>query len=137
MGAWGHKAFQNDAALDWLAELEARGVSALRGVLSAALETAEDEYLDVDDGASAIAAAEIVAAAMGRGRDRVTKRAIAWLDGNGGAIAAEEVGLARRAVRRVLAGNSELRELWEDDGPDTAWHADMRELLLRLGDATA
>ena len=25
MGAWGEKSFQNDSALDWLAELEAEG----------------------------------------------------------------------------------------------------------------
>ena len=50
MGAWGAKAFENDSALDWFAELEANGVTALRSILSRVADTAEDDYLDVDDG---------------------------------------------------------------------------------------
>lgn len=34
MGAWGEKAFQNDSALDWLAEFEVRGLAMLRETLS-------------------------------------------------------------------------------------------------------
>jgi hypothetical protein len=137
MGAWGSGAFQNDSALDWFAELEARGVSALRKLLSAVAATGEDEYLDVDDGAPAVAAAEIVAAALGRGRDRVTKPVIAWLDANAGAIVADDMALARRAVERVLGGNSELHALW-DEGTDRAWHEDVGVLVERLGgDPTA
>jgi hypothetical protein len=131
MGAWGEKAFQNDSALDWLAELD--GVSALRAVLSAIAETPEDEYIDVDDGASAVAAAEIVAAALGRGRDRVPKQVDAWIDANAGALVADDLVTARHAVERVLAPNSELRSLWDENGADTPWHADMRVLLTRLG----
>jgi hypothetical protein len=133
MGAWGEKAFENDSALDWLTELEAEGVTALRTILSTVAETEEDDYLDVDDGAGAIAAAEIVAAALGRGRDRVPKQVIAWLDANAGAIRSEDLALARRAVERVVAPNSELRGLWDPDGSNTTWHADVGVLLTRLG----
>jgi hypothetical protein len=133
MGAWGAKAFENDAALDWLAELEVRGVLALRAVLSGVAELERDEYLDQEEGSTAIAAAEVVAAALGRGRDRVHPEANAWLDANAGEIVAEDLDPARRAVERVLAENSELRDLWDENGPHAAWHADVGALLLRLG----
>ncbi|HSO30946.1 MAG TPA: DUF4259 domain-containing protein [Labilithrix sp.] len=133
MGAWGEKAFENDSALDWLADLEAEGVDALRDLLASVADTDDEEYLDVDDGAAAIAAAEIVAAARGRGRDRLTKEVIGWLDDNASDLVAEDLVLACRAVERVVAGSSELRELWEEGGSDSPWHADVRTLLTRLG----
>jgi hypothetical protein len=133
MGTWGEKSIENDAAADALAELEAGGIAELRRILSNVADTAEDEYLDVDDGSAAIAAAEIVAAASGHGRDRVPKRLGAWLDANASLVGPADVTLARRAVERVLAENSELRGLWDERGPDTAWHADVRRLLLQLG----
>lgn len=133
MGAWGEKAFENDSALDWLNDLESEGVDALRDVLERVADTDYEEYLDVDDGAPAIAAAEIVAAARGRGRDRLTKPVLAWLDANADALVADDLDLAARAVERVVGANSELRELWEEGGPDSPWHADVRTLLARLG----
>ena len=133
MGAWGEKAFENDSALDWFNDLETEGVEALRHLLESVAETDEADYLDIDDGAASIAAAEIVAAARGRGRDRVTKPVIAWLDANAGELVEEDIVLAAGAVERVVAENSELRELWEEGGADSAWHADVRTLLSRLG----
>ena len=133
MGAWGEKAFQNDSALDWLDELEADGLPALHDILAAVAGSPADDYLDVDEGSPAIAAAEIVAAALGHGRDRIPKRVIRWLDANASAITADDLVLARRAVERVVAEGSELRELWDDAGLDSEWHADVRILLTRLG----
>jgi hypothetical protein len=136
MGAWGEKTFENDSALDWLAELEAGGVAVLRGTLSRVADTDEDAYLDVDNGTSAIAAAEIVAAALGHGRDRLTENATAWLDANQGTVVPEDLTLANRAVERVLAGGSELRALWDENGQDNDWYADVRVLLERLAGGT-
>lgn len=133
MGAWGEKAFENDSALDWFNDLEAEGVEALRHLLESVAETDETDYLDIDDGAAAIAAAEIVAAARGRGRDRLTKPVIAWLDANADELVEEDIVLAAAAIERVVAGSSELRELWEEGGADSPWHADVRTLLSRLG----
>lgn len=132
MGSWGEKAFQNDAALDWLAELEGAGVARLRQALSQVANTAEGDYIDVDDGAAAIAAAEIVAAALGHGRDRVTLKVCVWLDSNQTGVVADDSVLANRAVRRVLAPSSELPSLW-DEGGENGWRLDVQELLRRLG----
>src|SRR3954471_6521209 len=123
MGAWGEKAFQNDSALDWLSDLESDGLPVLRDILTIVGDTPADDSLDVDDGAPAIAAAEIVAAALGHGRDRVPKRIVRWLDANASAFTPDDLVLARRAVERVLGGGSELRELWDDAGSDSGWHA--------------
>jgi hypothetical protein len=40
MGTWGEKPFENDAALDWLAELEEGGAGGLRELLTAEEEKA-------------------------------------------------------------------------------------------------
>ena len=133
MGAWGEKAFENDSALDWLAELDGRGLAMLRETLAEVAGLHVDDYLDVDDGTSAIAAAEIVAAALERQRDRVPKKLHTWLDTHEGALVGDDRVLARQAVARVLAARSELRELWEEDGTESAWHVDVRALLGRLG----
>lgn len=133
MGAWGEKAFENDSALDWFNDLEAEGVEALRHLLESVAETDEADYLDIDDGAAAIAAAEIVAAARGRGRDRLTKPVIVWLEANADELVEEDLVLAAAAIERVVARSSELRELWEEGGADSPWHTDVRTLLARLG----
>jgi hypothetical protein len=130
MGAWGEESFQNDAAMDWLPSLEGEGVAVLRRTLSAVADTREDDYLDVDDGSATLAAAEIVAASRRGERDRVPKGLGAWLDSNAAAVTAEDEAVARRAVQRVLARNSELSSLW---GHDAGWHANVRALLGRLG----
>jgi len=132
MGAWGENAFENDAALDWLAEFETGGVATLRDTLSAVATTDSEDYVDVDDGSSAIAAAEIVAAAFGL-RDVATKTVRRWLEAHQGALVDADRDLARRAVERVLDRNSELCALWEEGGTDSAWHADVRALLGKLG----
>jgi hypothetical protein len=135
MGAWGEKAFQNDSALDWVAELTAGGVATLRASLSSVATTDEDDSVDVDDGAAAIAAAEIVAAALGHGRDRVTTEIGTWLDSHSRSLVAQDATLAKRAVERVLGAGSELRSLWDEGDSENAWRADVNVLLTRLARA--
>lgn len=81
----------------------------------------------------AIAAAEIVAAALGHGRERIPRSVVRWLDANPSVITKGDGELARRAVERVVGEGSELRALWDDAGLDSDWHADVRILLTRLG----
>jgi hypothetical protein len=132
MGVWGEGTFQNDAALDWLSEVESRGVEAVRDALRRAVRTPDDGYLDVDDGASAIAAAELVAAASGRGKGHLPARALGWLDQVAWVVGADDLALARRAVDRVVAHNSELAALWAEHGPESGWHQQVRALLGKL-----
>ena len=130
MGAWGSKAFQNDSAAGWLNQLRARGMDVLRGTLTSVGLTDELHELDVDDGASAIAAAELVAAAFGFfGRDRLPPEARAWLDANQRAFVASDLTLAKRAVQRVVAPNSELSALWHDGSADNPWQTEVNALI--------
>ena len=128
MGAWGEKPFENDSALDWLGDLEE--VEDLRETLTTV--AADDDYLEVDDGSAAIAAAEIVAAARDGKVDRLAKDASKWLEKHGTQIADADRALAVRAVQRVLGSKSELAELWDDNGPDNSWRRDVAGLVARL-----
>ena len=132
MGSWGAKAFQNDAALDWVSELETGGLAKLRDTLSAVATTNLGDFVDVDDGARAVAAAEIVAAAFGS-REALTQPLRTWVDANQKSFVDQDQKLALTAIERVLAANSELRELWEEDSLDSPWHSTVRGLLVRLG----
>lgn len=131
MGAWGHGTFENDTALDWLGDLREGAPSLVEDALIAVAEAGADQYLDADECCAALAAAELVAAARGKGEDRLSKGAGTWFAEHRATVAVVEMDLARRAVERV-SGASELRELWDENGADTEWHANVRELLRRL-----
>lgn len=129
MGAWGHGSFENDSALDWLGQLSEGEPSTVRETLENTVVASG--YIDVDDASAALAAAELVAAAHGKGDDRLSKKAARWLTANRAQLAAIDAELARRAVERVFA-SSELRELWDEAGEDSGWQAGVRELIRRL-----
>ncbi|WP_169796687.1 DUF4259 domain-containing protein [Chondromyces crocatus] len=131
MGAWGHRSFENDSALDWLLDLGSE--SDLRAALEAVAEADANEYIDVDDASTALAAAEIVAAGYGKGLERLNNDARAWLASYPRALAQDLVPLAHRAVTRVLT-SSELKSLREpgQEPQDNPWRANLGELLARL-----
>jgi len=131
MGAWGHKSFENDSALDWLGDLADGEKSLVGEALDAVTSADEDDYLEVDEASAALAAAELVAAALGKGDDRLNEDAAAWLEEHRAVAQGIGAARARKAVERVYKA-SELRELWDENGEDTEWHADVRELLARL-----
>lgn len=131
MGTWGHGSFANDSTMDWLGELADSGPSLLSEALDAVGAAEEGAYLEFDESAAALAAAEFVAAALGHGDDRLSEDALGWLEDHREAARAVGAEGARRAVERVYA-HSEMRELWDENGNDTEWHADVRELLKRL-----
>lgn len=131
MGAWGHKSFENDSALDWLCDLGDAEPSLVSETLDAVGDAAEDAYVDVDEACAALAAAELVAAALGKGDDRLNKDAASWLKDSRAVVETVGAARARRAVERLFK-SSELRKLWDENGANTEWHADVRELLERL-----
>ena len=104
MGAWGTGSFENDAALDWLPELEeADGPDVLDRTLRRVTE-AGDDYLEVDEGAAAIAAAEVVAALLGAPAPDLPDEVRAWVEVHTGPLAPALPDLApltRQALRRA------------------------------------
>lgn len=134
MGTWSHEPFGNDAANDWAYDLEASKDFSL---VAAALKRAADreDCLDADEAAEAVAAAEVLAKALGRGTqsDAYTEKVDAWLASIPGKPSPELSVLAQRALAKVLGPDSELRELWEESDEFDLWEAS----VVALQSATA
>ncbi len=132
MGAWGAGSFQNDTALDWYEEFRSAGAAALEKAFLAA-ETAD--YVDADEGATALAAAEIVAAAFGKplpdGPADFNGLLARYQD-----FITDLPDIRARAIsvaRKILAPSSELNELWQEAGDAAGeWTGAVNDLISRL-----
>jgi hypothetical protein len=85
----------------------------------------------VPDGSIAIAAAEVVAAARERPCPSGPDEVKAWVAVNGLTVEANDALLAVAALDRVLADDSELRDLWAEVHADR-WRKEVLELRRRL-----
>jgi hypothetical protein len=130
MGAWGSGPFDNDFAADWAYELEAAdGFGAVLTALTSVVGTSG--FLDAFDGSIALAAAEVAAAARGRPTSSLPKTISAWVAQHSSELTGADEALALAAVDRVLAEDSELRELWAESS-DSVWLDAAQELRHRL-----
>jgi len=133
MGCWAISSFGNDNAVDWLYGLtEQSDLSLVRETISQLL--AEGGYLDAPYATEALAAIEVVAAALGRPTDaaRAEENLMEWLDRVKPSPDASLVSDAIRAIDRILASESELRELWEETEDFSEWQADVTGLRTQL-----
>jgi len=132
MGAWGHQAFENDDALDWVADLEA--ADDLSPCLEAldAIPMKADDYVEAPAAALALAAAEVVAALLGHPTRSLPNEVSAWVAGQQ-AVKLAVLNNAKRTVKRVLQ-NSELLELWKGSKDFAKWKACVEDLLKRLSE---
>jgi len=130
MGAWGSAAFENDDASDWVFELEKHGIAAVEAAIADALR-ATDLEIPVD--ANAIAAGEVVAAAIERPASTLPDDVLDLVSGVAAGITPDHVRRARTAAERVLEA-SELAELWSeaDDADAAAWRSGIEDLIVRL-----
>jgi len=133
MGAWGFGSFENDDAGDFLADVTKSGdLSLIREALDNVLTSTE--YVEAPDASQAIVAAEAIVAALGRptlaaqGEEKLSS----WVARIRPSIDRELAADARDALARILAPNSELRELWEDSDDFLAWQAAVTELGQQL-----
>ncbi|MGO4477200.1 DUF4259 domain-containing protein [Massilia sp. 2TAF26] len=134
MGAWSHESFGNDDACDWAAQLdEYDDLSLVEATLDTVLEAGDDE-LEAPEASEAIAAAEVVARLQGNPgtADALPEELDAWVERIRLLPSADLAAKARRALDRVLAGPSELMELWDESGESEAWQASVRELKDRI-----
>ncbi len=131
MGAWGLGSFENDTALDWVFGFENSKDFSL---IEEALDVVPGLELDADQGSQAIAAAEIVAALIGRGRanDDLPEEVAAWLPTVQSLDAQSLRGMAVQALDAVLSQDSELRELWAETEDFEAWKGDVEALKALL-----
>jgi hypothetical protein len=131
MGAWGTGPFENDDAADWAYELEeAADLSPVRQALSATLDT--DGYLEVPEGACAVAAAAVVAATFDGDVRGFPEQVVEWIVDHPDAAGREDARLAVDALERVTSEESELRQLPVEGGGGAAWVRAMETLRVRL-----
>ena len=128
MGAWGTAAFDNDDASDWVYELEKDGIAAVDAALKDALGPQE---LETPTDVNAIAAGEVIAAALGRPVDGLRDEIVGLANALAPSITPEHAARARTAVERVLAG-SEIAELWAETEDDDEWRGLVEDLIRRL-----
>lgn len=134
MGAWGPGSFDNDEALDWLADATASDDPAL---LEAAFDQVDSSATTIDSTicAVAIAAAEVVAAIAGRPADDIPDDATAFSARFAHAFSPTLLAKARVAVGLIRRA-SELRDLWLDSSHFSDWESAVRHLEHRLLDRT-
>jgi hypothetical protein len=117
VGTWGAGPFENDAAMDFIGSLRDADPADRVGILSSSLLLAleQSDYLDADDGAAAVAAAAVIALTRS-GSGGKDSGPLVDLQIGSVELPADLLPLARRALGRVVADNSELRDLWSGSG---------------------
>jgi hypothetical protein len=136
MGTWGASPFENDSAADFINSAQGSPSRAVTSALQKITKLPPARYIEVDGGAAAWAACELVALAFGRG-DASTLR---------GAARDVLTRLRPEEEQRLLAldvlpriadpERSELAELWHEDGDGgQGFDARIADLRARLEDA--
>ncbi|WP_128891317.1 DUF4259 domain-containing protein [Erythrobacter sp. HKB08] len=124
MGAWGAGSFENDAALDYVEEIES--VDDIAGALKLAGQAG---YIEADEGSRAIVAGECVAAMRGHRSkdmpDELAKKVHAF-----GKASLELYNDARDNLSAVMS-RGELVELWAEEGSGD-WNRAVTDLMERL-----
>lgn len=128
--------FGNDDAADWVGDLADGGTTdQVEDLLREVAGLSLDDYLEAGQGAEALAAAELVAVALGRGLppNPYSESGVAWVAQHPEVAKLQSV--AKAAVERVRADESELLELWQEADPSAydAWQAALVDLSARLG----
>lgn len=153
MGAWAAGNFENDTAMDWIADLRVHGDSStVRSALSQVIERSlpkepsfvgrlfgrrpVESYLEAPVASEALAAAEVVACWSGRPLSKMPDGVVEWVREHSSEFSPEFVQLARQAVTTIKT-KSELRDLWEegDDATAAEWQSVIADLESRLQQA--
>ena len=132
MGTWDYYNFDNDAAADFAEEfLENPNEAVLYEALATAAE--EEGHLEAGAASEALAAAEIVAAILGRPAADIPPGllpAVAHLDAGD----SEDLRELAEAAVTVVLGKSELQEEWAGRSDYANWQSLQQDLLARLKD---
>ncbi|HEX6106490.1 MAG TPA: DUF4259 domain-containing protein [Gemmatimonadales bacterium] len=130
MGAWGVGTFENDEASDWIYQLEeTTDAELLTSTLRAAAEP--EGYLEAPTCSEALAAAEVVAALVGRPSPDLPEEVRSWVAAHRVRVPDDLRALSVRAIDQVAA-DSELKELWAETKEQREWADRLEELRGRL-----
>ncbi|MDN3577785.1 DUF4259 domain-containing protein [Chitinimonas viridis] len=129
-GAWGEGSFDNDDALDWIAECtQANGTQSVQLVLEQVIRA---KYIETELGAAAIVAAEIVSAARGKSNAAMPAELRAWVARQPAGTLVALAPRAKLALDRVQrTAISELAQQWEEAGA-AKWRGAVAALQGRL-----
>lgn len=133
MGAWSEGTFGNDTACDWTGDfLEDPGMHRVLEAINAV--RGEDEYLDRDPACECLAACEVLARLQGNWgtKDAYSEDLDAWILANPMDVSDDIKRAADAAIERILGRDSELADLWDEDGRNDAWHATVDDLRRRV-----
>lgn len=133
MGAWAEDTFGNDTACDWVDTfLDDPGLPAVKSAIKAVLDT--DDYLDSDAAWECLAACEVIARLQGKWgiRNAYSEELDEWIEANPTAISDDLRTAADSAIERILGADSELPELWDEDGRNEDWHKAIDDLRERI-----
>jgi len=118
MGAWSSGPFDNDDAADLMIELEdAPSWDPVREAFADVL--VNPDYVELADGARAYASAALLTIATGK--SDVSAQDYHMILDAMGPPPAELTDLARAALKRIITGDSEIRELYLDSGSYVEW----------------
>ena len=134
MGAWGIDALGNDAACDWVYGLdECNDLALVEETLNKALAEGA-EYLESPDACEALAAIEVIARLQGNWGEKnsYSESMDAWVEKTELAPSQELAEKAHKVIARILADDSELRELWQESEEFDEWKASVKNLADRV-----
>ena len=136
MGAWGVLAFDNDEANDWAYGLAEVSDLSLVEDAYRRVEASAGRYLEQGDAVEALAACEVVARLRGRSgyTNAYTEKVDRWVAEHRITPSPELIVRGNAVVDRILAADSELRDLWEEAG-DGEWQAAVANLRTRMTDS--
>ena len=134
MGTWAVDSFGNDDACDWTYELEkVNDLSPVEDALNAVINTGE-EGVESSEAAEAIAAIEVIARLQGNwgNRSAYSERVDDWVETNKIQPSTSLVQKAHVVIERILAEDSELKELWQESEEYEAWLDSVADLKNRI-----
>ena len=126
--------FDNDFAADWCRELDDAPKRQRESIIRNALTTAinDAEYLDVDEGSHAMAAAAVIAAQRPNSQLDMTQAPQFVVTGERLDLPADVASLALQALAKVESEESELRGLWVESGHLDDWLAAVASIRTEL-----
>ena len=130
MGAWDIGSFDNDAALDWVYELEK---ASNFSILEEAFETVLDQKSDSPDATDcciALCAAEVVASLLDNPASELPGEVLGWIEDKP-EPSSELINLALKTIA-VILNDSELKELWLETDEYQDWVDNVTNLTENL-----
>ncbi|MEM1068528.1 MAG: DUF4259 domain-containing protein [Planctomycetota bacterium] len=130
MGTWGIKSFEDDVAVDWLEDLYDSDPEAF---FRHCLDLTGHDYLEHMACIGIVCTAEMLHGLLLEPRAGLPDTAMEWFEQHRELDVQPFVPDAINGLNRVIGPQSEMTELWQDDGDRFGeWQAHIQDLIVRL-----